>query len=77
MRYYVVSIQYNKQAHAENRTAPKGFDDLNQAIREFHFQLAQDMNNPIIGWSICMVFDSDGYVKMSEKYIATEQEVEE
>lgn len=70
MRYYVFSVQYNKEAEAENRTVPKAFDSLNEAIAEFHTQMAKDMKNTTLGWSLCMVINSDGGIHASEKYVA-------
>lgn len=72
MRYYVFAIQFNKDAQAENRTAPKAYDTRNEAIREFHRQLSQDMVNATLGWSICMVVNSAMGVEASEKYVAEE-----
>lgn len=70
MRFYVLAIQYNKEKEAENRTAPKAFDTLNDAKKEFHSQLAKDMGNETLGWSLVMIINSDGMVYTSEKYIA-------
>ena len=79
MRYYVLSIQFNKDAQAENRTAPKAYDSRNDAVKEFHNQLSTDMGNPTLGWSICMVINSAMGVEMQEKYVAdvVEETVEE
>lgn len=78
MRYYVFVVQYNKIAQAENRSVPKAFDDRNAAVREFHSQLAKDMGNETLGWSIVMVINSAMGVEMSEKYIAPYvEEIEE
>lgn len=79
MRYYVFVVQYNRVAKAENRTVPKAFDRENDAIREFHSQLAKDMGNETLGWSMVMLIDSYGQVEMKEKYIAppNEEELEE
>ena|GEM_PF-6620313 len=70
MRYYVFAIQYNKDAQAENRTAPKAYDTRNQAIAEFHRQLSQDMNNKTLGWSLCMVVNDAMGIEAKEKYVA-------
>ena len=77
MRYYVLSIQFNKDAQAENRTVPKAYDSRNDAIKEFHNQLSQDMGNPTLDWSICMVINSAMGVEMQEKYVADVVDVEE
>lgn len=72
MRFYVLSIQYNREKEAENRTAPKGFDKLEEAIAEFHSQLAKDMKNDTLGWSLCMVINSDGGIHKNEKWTREE-----
>ena len=76
MMYYVVSIQFNKEAMAENRTVPKSYGNRNDAIREFHRQLSADMGNSAIGWSICMVINSSLGIEASEKYIADKETVQ-
>ena len=68
MRYYVVAIQHNKNAGAENRTAPKGFDTIKEAEREFYYQLSQDMNNNTLDWGICLIFNSEGGVLQTKKW---------
>ena len=79
MRYYVYSIQYNKVVGAENRSVPKACDTLNDALTEYHDQLARDHKNKTLGWSICMVINSAMGVEAKEKYIAdvTEEELSE
>lgn len=73
MRYYVLSIQYNRVAQAENRTVPKAFDKRENAIKEFHSQMAKDIDNDTLGWSFCMVINSAMGIEASEKW---EREVE-
>lgn len=68
MRYYVLSIHYNKVKQAENRTAPKSFDKREDAIKEFHSQMSKDMDNETIAWSICMVINSAMGVEKSERW---------
>lgn len=70
MRYYVFAVQYNKIVQAENRTVPKAYDKRDDAIAEWHRQLASDMKNETLGWSLCMVINSEGYVEKNEKWIA-------
>lgn len=70
MRYYVLSIQYNKAAQAENRTVPKAFDKREDAIKEFHSQMAKDMGNSTLGWSICMVINSAMGIEKAERWDA-------
>lgn len=77
MRYYLVTIQYNREAQAENRTVPKAFDSLNDAEAEFHSQVAKDMKNSILGWSLNMVINDDGGVYLQKKYVAEPLPIEE
>lgn len=70
MRYYLVTIQYNKEKEAENRTAPKAFDTLDEAVCAFHKQMGTDMANPTLGWAMSTIINSDGgqYPKYTEKW---------
>lgn len=69
MRYYVISVQHNWEANAENRSVPKAYDSKNEALKEFHRQLAADMGNDTLDWSICVIINSENFVIMQEKYI--------
>lgn len=69
MRYYLVSIQYNKEAKAENRTVPKAFDSRDEAIAEFHKQMGNDMKNVTLGWALSIVFDSNCGIVKEEKWV--------
>lgn len=77
MRYYVTSIQHNKEADAENRSVPFAFDDYNSALQKFHSQLGADMNNTTLDWSVVIVWDSEGGIIRSEKWKRPEDEIEE
>lgn len=72
MRFYVVAIQYNRVAEAENRTAPKAYNTKDEAIAEWHRQLAGDMKNDSLGWSLCMVIDMFGNIIAKERWTRTE-----
>ena len=74
MRYYVVSIQHNKEKDAENRSAPKAFDTELQARQAFHAQLGGDMSNAVLDWSVCMIFTDIGSVIASERWEAPKHE---
>lgn len=74
MRYYVVSIQHNKEKDAENRSAPKAFDTELQTRQAFHAQLGGDMSNTTLDWSVCMIFTDIGSVIASERWEAPEPE---
>ena len=43
MRYYVVSVQHNKEKGTENRSVPRAFDTELQARQAFHAQLGSDI----------------------------------
>lgn len=78
MRYYLVTIQYNKVAEAENRTVPKAYDTIDEAVAAFHKQMGADMTNPVLGWALSMVINSEGGVIKNEKWSAVvEPEPEE
>ena len=70
MRYYVVSVQHNKEKDSENRSVPKAFDTELQARQAFHAQLGSDMGNAVLDWSVCMVFTELGSVIASERWEA-------
>ena len=74
MRYYVVSIQHNKEKDAENRSAPKAFDTELQARQAFHAQLGDDMSNTTLDWSVCMIFTDIGSVIASERWESPKHE---
>ena len=77
MRYYVVSVQHNKEKDSENRSVPKAFDTELQARQAFHAQLGSDMSNATLDWSVCMIFTDIGSVIASERWEAPEQEIAE
>ncbi len=77
MRFYVLAIQYNRVAEAENRTAPKAYNTKDEAIAEWHRQLSTDMKNDSLGWSLCMVFDAFGNIIAKERWTRPAEEVVE
>ena len=76
MRYYVVSVQHNKEKDAENRSVPKAFDTELQARQAFHAQLGSDMSNATLDWSVCVIFTDIGSVIASERWEKPEPEPE-
>lgn len=68
MRFYLITIQYNKDSESENRSVPKAFDSKEEAIAEFHAQMGKDMKNATLGWALSMVIDSDGMIIRNEKW---------
>lgn len=77
MRYYVIAIQYNRVAEAENRTAPKAYNTLDEAVAEFHRQMGADMKNDTLGWTLCIVTDSNGFIHRKERWTRPVEIVEE
>lgn len=73
MRYYLVTIQYNKDAKAENRTVPKSFGTLDEAVAAFHKQMGADMSNDTLGWAISIVFDNFGIIHKNETWTRPEE----
>lgn len=76
MRYYLLTVQHNKAADAENRSVPRAFDDRHSAVAAYHAQIASDMNNTTLDWSINMLINSSMGVEMSEKWTAEEPAAE-
>lgn len=79
MRFYLVTIQYNKESKAENRTVPKVYPTLEEAEANFYEQVGKDMKNPVLGGSVNLVFDSEGnrYNNLNKKWgFMEEQEPE-
>ena len=75
MRYYVVSVQHNKEKDEENRSVPRAFDTELQARQAFHEQLGSDMSNMTLDWSVCMIFTDIGSVIASERWEVLKPEI--
>lgn len=75
-RFYVMSVQHNKEKQAENRTVPKAFDDIHEATAEFHRQLGSDMKNDTLDWSMCVVINNQGVIHKSEYWEEAKPEPE-
>lgn len=76
-RFYVFSVQYNKEKHAENRTVPLAYDEYEKAVQKFHEVLSNDMKNPTLGWSLCMVIGDNGAPLRNERWDAPVEETPE
>lgn len=76
MRYYLFTVQHNKVADAENRSVPRAFDSRHAAVAAYHAQIAADMSNATLDWSINMLINSAMGVEMSEKWTAEEPAAE-
>lgn len=68
MKYYVVTIQYNKEKKAENREAPKMFLTLEAAEQKFYEQVGKDMANATLGGSLNILMNSDGGIYETKKW---------
>lgn len=79
MKFYLITIQYNKEAHAENRSVPKMYETLEQAEADFYEQVGKDMKNAKLGGSLNMVINSEGgvYAELNKKWGFMEEEPEE
>lgn len=69
MRYYLITIQFNREAGAENRTVPRAFDTRDDAEQAFHEQVAKDMKNDTLGWSLNVVINDTGYAELTKKWV--------
>lgn len=76
-RYYVMFVQHNQEAQAENRTVPSAFDDLNEAVQKFHEQLGKDMKNVTLDWSVGYILDNFGNLIRSENWSNIPEETPE
>lgn len=77
MRYYLVTIQHNKVVNAENRTVPKAFDTIDEAVAEFHTSIGKDMKNGTLDWALGIVFDSNTNIIRKEKWEDLTEEIPE
>ena len=84
MRFYLMTVQHNKEADAENRIAPKAFDLEEEAIAEFHTQMGKDMKNSTLDWAISVIINEYGGIIKNERWtryvepeIIEEPEIEE
>lgn len=79
MRYYLTTIQFNKEAQAENRTIPKAFDKLEDAVTAFFSQVVTDRKNASLGWSVNYITNDFGgiYPEYVHRWDAEVEPVEE
>lgn len=68
MRFYVFSVQHNMVAGSENRGVPKAYNTLDEAVAEFHREMAADMKNDTLDWALVMVINSEGGIHRNEKW---------
>lgn len=68
-RYYVMSVEYNKVAQAENRTQPRAYDSLNDAIARLHEVMKNDMTTESTAWAVCYIVDNFGNTIRHEEYV--------
>ena len=69
MRYYLFTIQHNKEKDAENRPIPIGYDTRDEAIAAWHDQRKTDMRNSTLDWAFSMVINSEMGVEADEKSV--------
>lgn len=74
MRFYVFSVQHNAEKNSENRSVPKAYNTRNEAIAEFHRELAADMGNATLDWSLVMVINSAMGIEAKERWDRTPEE---
>lgn len=68
MRFYLMTVQHNKEADAENRIAPKAFNLEEEAIAEFHTQMGKDMKNSTLDWAISVIINEYGGIIKNERW---------
>jgi hypothetical protein len=72
-RFYVMFVQHNKEADAENRTVPSAFDTKKEAEQKWHEQLGKDMKNATLDWGVGYILDNFGN-RIDSKYWSDIQE---
>ena len=68
-RYYVMSVEYSIPAQAENRTQPRAYDSLNEAVARLHEVMRNDMINSDLAWAVCYILDNFGNTLRHEEYV--------
>lgn len=68
-RYYVMSVEFSISVQAENRTQPRAYDSLNDAVARLHEVMKDDMRNANVGWAVCYIMDNFGNTLRHEEYI--------
>lgn len=78
MKFYLTTIQYNKEKDAENRTVPKAYTTLEAAEADFFEQVGRDMKNTTLGGSLNYVTNSEGgvYPDLKKKWGIMEKQEE-
>ena len=67
MRYLVVRYEYNSMAQAENRVL-YAYDTENDAVKQFHSVIYQDMNTESVERATIVVMREDGATLRLEQY---------
>lgn len=73
-RFYVTSIEFNKQAQAENRTVPFSFASIDEAKKKFYTILGQDIGNASLSWCNVILWDDRGDMLLHEYWHENEAE---
>ena len=77
MRYYLYRVFYNKDAQAEDRPQPKGYDSIDEAKKEFHSYMSQSILGSTCGWVMAHIINENGNIEMFEKWVSPEIPEEE
>ena len=67
MRYLVVRYEYNSEQQAENRQV-YAYDTINEATKQFHSILYQDMNTPSVQKAMVCIVTEYGDMVRNERY---------
>lgn len=65
-KFYVTSVEFNKQAQAENRTVPFSFSNIDDAKKKFYTILGSDIGNPTLSWCNVILWDNYGNLILRE-----------
>ena len=60
MRYFLQTIQHNKEKQALNYDKPKVYDDIQKAESAYAKQYGTDLDNATLDGSVNIVFSEDG-----------------
>lgn len=61
LKFYLDSVQYNKEKKQENRSQTKMFTSKEEVEAEFFASVGNDIKNVTLGGSVTIVYDSEGH----------------
>jgi len=76
MRYYVVRVEYNTQAQAENRQI-YGFDTLDEARKKFHEIMREDINSELLNRALCVIINEHCGTEQKETWYRPDETPED